>query len=170
MVRSMSGRAHSMLSSASRGVGSSGAHETGDIARARRACNTSKHLIVAAANRAASGGGAGFVDICAEILSRACKNEKRLFFVPGEGLGGSTLSVAVAVGGMSSVCDLLAFDILVGSFFCSLFLFEADGVGFVSPTVAAAARVASNSACSSSARLCHVSHSSDIDIVAERQK
>jgi len=47
-----------MASSDSWGVGFSGAPGVGEVARMRRACNASKHLIVAATTR--SGGEAGF--------------------------------------------------------------------------------------------------------------
>ena len=109
----MAGRLRSMLSSASRGVGSSGARGAGDMARARRVCITSRHLIVAATNRAASEGGAGFVKICAEISSKVRKDEKRLLFVHSEeDLGGSAVSLAVAEEGKFSACGgLRAFDV-----------------------------------------------------------
>ena len=76
---------------------------------------TSRHLLVAATNTAASDGGAGFVEICAEISSKARKEEKRLLFVHSEeeDLGGSTASLAVAVAGegTSSACGIGTFDV-----------------------------------------------------------
>ena len=110
---------------------------------------TSRHLLVAATNTAASDGGAGLVEICAEISSKARKEEKRLLFVHSEeeDLGGSTASLAVAGEGSSSACGLGTFDVWGIFFDCLLFLLRADGAGFVSPTssVIAAARVASAS-------------------------
>lgn len=150
-MRRMSGRLRSMLSSASLGVGSSGAHGAGDIARARRARITSRHLLVAATNKAASDGGAGLAEICAEISSKARKEEKRLLFVHSEedsDLGGSTASLAAVAGeGASSACGLGTFDVWGGFFGCLLFLLRADRAGFVSSSSSggAAARVASTS-------------------------
>jgi hypothetical protein len=118
------------------------------MARARRACITSRHLLVAATNKAASDGGAGFAEICAEISSKARKEEKRLFFVHSEDLGGSTGSLATVAGeGASSTCGLGTFDVWGGFFGCLLFLLRADRAGFVSSTSSggAAARVASAS-------------------------
>jgi hypothetical protein len=161
-----------MHSSASPGVASSGARDAGDMAHARSACNTSKQLVVAATSRTASGGGAGFVEICAEISSKARKDERRQLFVHGEVLGGFTVSLAVAVEGTSSACGLLASDLRGVFFGCFFFLFGAGGIGSVLPTSSgvAAARVTSSSAWSSSARVRHAAHSSDIGLVAERQK
>jgi hypothetical protein len=169
-----------MILSVSPGVGSSGAQDAGDMARARKACKISKHLIVAAANRAASGGEAGFVAICAEISSKARSDEKRLVFVHCDDLGGSgsvVVSLAVAVEGSSSARSLLDSIFRGGCFVCFPFpLFEADGVGFVMPTSSGVAvtrtraRVASSSVSSSIARVRHAAHSSDTGLVAERQK
>src|SRR6266478_1707707 len=80
----MSGRMRSMPSSAFSGVGPLGADGSGDMVHARRTCNTSKHRNVAATKRAASGGEAGFMAICATILSKARKDEKRELPVHGE--------------------------------------------------------------------------------------
>lgn len=115
------------------------------------------------------------------------------------------VSLAVAVEGESSSCDLRISNVSECFFVCFPFPFpfEADGVCFVVPTfsgiaaacavsnsapwfvffffffeadgvgsviVAAPSRVASNSASSSSARLRHVSHSSDTGLDAERQR
>ena len=149
-MRRMSGRLRSMLSSASLGVGSSGAQGAGDIARARRACISSRHLLVATTNKAASDGGAGLAEICAEISSKARKEEKRVLFVHSEDdsdLGGSTASLAAVAGeGALSACGLGTFDVW-GAFCCLLFLLRADRAGFVSSSSSggAAARVASTS-------------------------
>ncbi len=101
------------------------------------------------------------------------------------------VSLAIDVEGIYSLFDLLPSDIeadgvgfvsgiaaaCVASspaffFVCFFFFFEADGTGCVVPTFSgiAAARVASNSASSSRARLRHASHSSDTGLEAEQQR
>src|SRR6266404_8547437 len=80
----MSGRMRSMPSSALSEVGPLGADGSGDMAHARRTCNTSEHRNVAATKRAVSGGEVGFVAICATISSKARKDEKRELPVHGE--------------------------------------------------------------------------------------
>jgi hypothetical protein len=124
------------------------------------------------------------VTICAEIPSKARSDEKSLLFVHCDDGPGFVVSLAVAVGGSSGSSARGLFDSAFGgggSFVvCFLFLFEADGaLGFVvvvpttSSGVAATlrlARVVSNSVWSSIARARHAAHSSDIGLVAERQK
>jgi hypothetical protein len=56
------------------------------MARMRRACKASMHLIVAPTTRAASGGEAGLVKVTAKMKSSACSEEKRLLFVRSEDL------------------------------------------------------------------------------------
>ena len=73
-MRRVSGR---LLSSTSLGVGSSGAHGVGDTARM-----ASRHLLVAATNTAASNGGAGFVEICAEISSQGTQGREETALRP----------------------------------------------------------------------------------------
>lgn len=84
-----------MPSSASCGVASSGVTHAGDMARARRTCNTSMHLIVAATIGAASSGEADLVALFAAISSKACNEEKSPLFVHREDPGGSTGSAHI---------------------------------------------------------------------------